>query len=517
MRPTFMGFETAKSAVFANQKSIDIVGNNLANTDTNGYTRQRVERTALAPSSYTTKVASNRVGLIGQGVEATGVSQTRDAFLDKCFRDEYSQTSYHGMASEVLSDIQTALGDPKDITDEGGLYSGIASIYTSLNDFVQSPTLDTEANLVMSSFKNMVQILNQLDTKLTEVAQRQTEDLQINVDHVNDIFQQIAHLNKIIGEDFTSLNTQTGYYSPNELMDERNVLLDELAQYGDITVTQLTQNKINVTMGGQLAVSGDEFTTLGMTKNEDDTVSVRWRSTGDAIKTEAGSLLASVEYINGRGKNITSSNETSVQGILYYRDRLDTFANTLAKKVNSTVPVLDETTGKPKVDAITGKTVYKNFLSATMLDGKLNPNMPVTARNISISDEWTKGGAGYFIYDRNENVEDYAQKLASFLAEENVSFSSIGESFTGSFADYEVDFLGKLGADLAYQNGRQEATALVTDSFNESRDEVAGVSQDEETADMIKYQRAFEAAARMMTVLDDLLDVLINRMGRVGL
>lgn len=517
MRPTFMGFETSKSAIFANQKSIDIVGNNLANTDTNGYTRQRVERTALAPSSYTTKVASSRVGLIGQGVEATGVSQTRDAFLDKCFRDEYSQTSYHGMASEILTDIQTALGDPQDITDEGGLYSGIAGIYEALNDFVQNPTLDTEANLVMSSFKNMVQVLNQLDTKLAEVAQRQTEDLQINTDHVNDIFQQIAHLNKVISEDVTSLNTETEYYSPNELMDQRNLLIDELSQYGDISVTALSNNVVNVSMGGALAVEGKEFNTLGMTKNEDDTVSVRWRSTGEKIQTTSGSLLASVEYINGRGKNITSSNETSAQGILYYRDRLDTFANTLAKKVNSTIPVLDEATGKPAVDPNTKKVIYKTLLAATMADGKTNSKVPTTAGNISISDEWTTAGAGYFIYDRNDNVEDYAQKLASFLAEENVTFTSVGESFTGSFADYEVDFVGKLGADLAFQNGRQEATALVADSFQESRDEVAGVSQDEETADMIKYQRAFEAAARMMTVLDDLLDVLINRMGRVGL
>ena len=125
MRPTFMGFETAKSAIFTNQKSIDIVGNNLANTDTNGYTRQRVERTSILPSVYTTKVSSSRVGLIGQGVDTLGVSQTRDAFLDKFFRDEYAKTSYHAQATDILSDIQSALGDGSVVTDEGGLYSAI--------------------------------------------------------------------------------------------------------------------------------------------------------------------------------------------------------------------------------------------------------------------------------------------------------------------------------------------------------------------------------------------------------
>jgi flagellar hook-associated protein 1 FlgK len=77
--------------------------------------------------------------------------------------------------------------------------------------------------------------------------------------------------------------------------------------------------------------------------------------------------------------------------------------------------------------------------------------------------------------------------------------------------------LARLGADLKFHEGRHEAAATVADDFLERRDQIAGVSQDEETADMIRYQKSYEAAARLMTVLDDILDVLINRMGRVGL
>lgn len=518
MRPTFMGFETAKSAIFTNQKSIDIVGNNLANTDTNGYTRQRVERTSISPSVYTTKVSSSRVGLIGQGVDTLGVSQTRDAFLDKCFRDEYAKTSYHAQATDILSDIQSALGDGSDVTDEGGLYSAISKIFESINDFVQNPTMDTEANLVMSAFKNMTQVINQLDAKLTTVADRQKDDLSININRVNDVAEQIAHLNKVISEDVTVLTTDNEYFRPNELMDERNLLLDELSQYGEITIESVPNGAVNVSMGGHKMVDGNNFNTLGMNENADDTVSLVWRSTGENLVTKNGSLMASFSYINGRGRNVTSSNETTEQGILYYRDRLDTFANTFAKLVNSTVPVLDTATNKPMIDSATGSTVYKQLIGEkSEATGKTNSKVPATAGGISISDEWTQSGAGYFIYSRTENVEEYAQKIASYLTEEKVNFQSTGESFSGTFADYEVDFIGKLGADLAFQSGRQEAMALVSDDFMAKRDEVAGVSQDEETADMLKYQRSYEAAARIMTVLDDLLDVLINRMGRVGL
>lgn len=103
------------------------------------------------------------------------------------------------------------------------------------------------------------------------------------------------------------------------------------------------------------------------------------------------------------------------------------------------------------------------------------------------------------------------------MVEKKLTFQSYGESFTGTFAEYNVEMLGRLGADLQYQEGRQEASATVADDFLERRDQIAGVSQDEETADMLRYQKSYEAAARLMTVLDEVLDVLINRMGRVGL
>ena len=516
MRPTFAGFETAKSSIFANQKSIDIVGNNMANVDTNGYTRQRTDRTAVAPTSYTTRVASNRVGLLGQGVETLGVSQIRDSFLDKRFRDEYSKTSYHAPAASVLDDIQRALGDGHDITDESGLYGAIKQIYDSINDYIEEPTLDTEANLVLSAFKNMTQVLQQLDAKLTNVAKQQISDLGVTVNRANDVLAQIAHLNQMIGDDATVLSDPDNeYFRPNELLDQRNLLLDELAGYGDISVTQLANGKINVDMGGRQVVREDQYDALNLQVNDDNTVAIQWRSTGENVPLAGGSLLASIDYINGRGLNVQSSSETPQQGIPYYRDRLDTFANALAKMVNSAVPVQDEATGKPMVDA-DGSIVYKTLLGAKT-PGGVNGKILVTAGNIAISDEWTQGGAGYFIYSKDEEVEDYAQKIAIQLTESSYTFDSYGEKFTGTFADYEVDFLGRLGADLAFQEGRQEATALVADDFLDRRDEISGVSQDEETTDMMKYQKSYEAAARLMTVLDELIDVIVNRMGRVGL
>lgn len=510
MRPTFMGFETAKSAIFANQKSIDIMGNNLANIDTNGYTRQRVDRAAVSTSGYQNRVGSSRIGVMGQGVNTMGVSQTRDSFLDKRFRDEYTKASYHGESAGILDEIQAALGDGNNITDESGLYGAIKQIYDSLNDFIGEPTMDTQANLVMSAFKNITQVLQQLDTNLSKVAAQKAEDLSVSINRVNDISAQIAHLNQLISEDPTVITDPANqHYRPNELLDQRNLLLDELAAYGDLSISELADGKVNVSMGGHLIVNGSKADSLSLTTNSDQTVSIQWRSSGENISLNSGSLLANIHFLNGRGHNVQSNNEEPFQGIPYYRDQLDTFANTLANMVNNTIPILDETTGKPMVDA-NGKTVYK-----TLLAGKTQNS--ITAGNITLSDEWVTGGAGYFIYDKNQNVEDYAQQIAAKLTESSNTFESYGEKYVGTFADFEVHLLGKLGSDLNFHEGRQEAFAQVANDFLDRRDSVSGVNQDEETVDMLRYQKSYEAASRVMTVLDELLDTVINRMGRAGL
>lgn len=517
VRPTFMGMETMKSAIFANQKSLDIVGNNISNLDTTGYTRQRVDRTSVSQSYLSTRVASNRVGLAGQGVEVLGVSQVRDAFLDKRFREEYSKASYHSQASGILNDIQSALGDGYDITDESGLTGAFQQIYESINDYSQDSTMDAQANLVMAAFKNMAQVLQQLDSKLQQVAEQQIYDTQIDVDRVNDILEEIAHLNKTISQDATVLSDPDNeYFRPNELLDQRNLLLDELAGYGDISVTELPDGTVNVEMGGMAAVTGLTHNSLSLTVNNDQTIALSWVSNGEKTQFSEGSLLASQHFINGRGSNVQSGNEEPYQGILYYRDRLDTLANAIADVANHSIPVVDSSTGKPQKDA-NGNTVYKTLIAAKMSNGKTNAKVSVAAANISISDEWTQGGPGYFIYDKNQDVPNYAQKLSGALTGESYTFVSYGESFSGSFEEYVHDYLSKLGTDISYQEGRNEAVAKVADDFLDRRDEISGVSKDEETVDMLKYQSSFEAAARVMTTLDELLDVVINRMGRVGL
>ncbi len=516
MRPTFMGFEMSKRAIYTNQKALDIVGHNLSNVNTAGYTRQRVEVTSVAVNNDLQRINNGTLSLTGQGSQAIGVEQLRDIFVDQRFREEYSNAAYHGKSAELLESIQVAIGDGNDITDESGLYGGIKNLYEALNDFIKDPTSHAQANVVMSEFKNITQVLRQIDTNLTNAAQQHIEDLSVDVDRVNEITAQIAHLNKVISEDAVVLSDPDNeFFRPNELYDERNLLLDELAMYGNITATENEDGTVDVQMGEHYVVDGKKSDNLNLIVNDNNTVVIEWSSSGESIGLTGGTLLASIHYLNGRGTNVQDKADEPYQGIPYYRDQMDNFANALADLANTTLPEIDPATGGPLKDAA-GNTVYKTLLGGKDETGATNKYF-VNAENITISDEWNAAGPGYFIFSEDENVEDYAQQIAATLVDNSFTFDSHGEIFEGSFVDFEVNILSKLGSDISFNVGRQEAYGQIADDFLDQRDAVSGVSSDEETANMMMYQKSYNAAARVMTTLDEMLDTIINRMGRVGL
>lgn len=501
MRSTFYGFEAAKSSIYLNQKALDIVGNNLANTNTNGYTRQRVESSAVYYSPSAGRISTNAVDGAGAGVRATGVSQIRDSFLDKCYRDETSLSSYYSKSADILNDIIDVFPEAADVTDSSGLLGSMETLYTSLNNYMQNPTLESEANIVKTAFANIIQVLNQADSRLSVVAERQTTDLGTTINRANELLEQISYLNKTITKDASTFADKGGsYFGPNELLDERNMLLDELSTYCDITVLERNNLTIDIQIGGHLALSKDGIDALSLNTNSEGYVNITWRSEGGRALISSGSISAYAEVINGRGPNVRSNDETTSRGIPYYRDRLDTFAASLAEIANSTIPQEGDT--------------YKTLLAAKQGDGSTDPNVGISAANISISDEWNNQGSGYFIFSKEENVGDYAQQLSYKLFDRPDSkFDSYGEKFEGSFSEYIADMVGKVGTDTGFNEGRYQAAASVANSYRTMRESVSGVQRDEETANMLMFQKSYQAAARVMTVMDSLLDTLINELG----
>ena len=321
IRPTFLGFETAKKGLTTAQKGLDVTGQNLVNWDSDGYTRQRITQVAIAPDSYRNRFSSSRVGAAGQGVDITGIGQVRDAFLDKRYREESGDVGYYDQASNILGDIQASINEfnPKDDT---GLRATMMALSDALQSFSVHAYSETHANIVASAVKNVTQTLQQISTKLNSAREQQIYDLEVSVDEVNKKIRQIAELNQTIMDDAASIQSNP-YFGPNELYDQRNLLLDELAQYADISYTSNADGTINVTLNGQQVVSGSKYDQMDMIRNENtDVVGLRWISTGENVELTTGALKASTDYINGRGPNLKNVGESTQRGFLYYKDQL---------------------------------------------------------------------------------------------------------------------------------------------------------------------------------------------------
>lgn len=592
MRSTFMGFETARRGLVANQKGIDITGQNITNINTAGYTRQRVDYVSVGTIG-SSRGTSSRVALAGQGVKINGITQIRDPFLDRRFREEYSDAGMYDQNLQILHDIESAL----DEVSSAGLKEAIASVMGALQDLSKNPDQSTNANIVQTAFKGLTSVLNQFSNKLDAIFEQQKFNAQVAVDDANSLMERIASLNKSISDD-VFLSSSDNQYGPNELLDQRNNLLDELSKYGDIDVREQKDGTVTVTLNGQTVVEGDKYDSIDLVHNHDDTISLKWGSTGKDMVASTGQLKSFTDLINGYGSSATGEYQNYEKGIPYYQNKLDDFARALVSTFNDTVetkaikavytiespanPVAQGTqinvtvngtaitvtpTGTTvedqrdsiitalnadqtfsnvytaKVDAdgnievtavnagrdnafggITGwngQTGADSFTTKVegLDDGEAKKQLfdpitgEITAGNISISEEWSKD-ADYILIDLNgDGALDNTYALALIdLFNKDIHFGT----FNGTFEDYVNDYNTELGQQITFNTTRYDASASISNEMLNRRDAVSGVSLDEEGTNLMIYDKAYKAASRLLTTLDEALDILINQTGRVG-
>ena len=502
MRPTFLGFEASKSALYASQKALDITGNNLANISSEGYTRQRVDQVSVNYIKNSSRgYVNNRVSLAGEGTNVIGIGQTRDKQLDNAYRKQCGEIGGFSRKSQMLTDLEDVLQE-FDLGDTGngyGLRNAVSNLYNALQDFSSDAGSAIYASTAADAFDQISKTIRTMYTGLEETEDKYKEILQDDVFDVNDYFSKIASLNKEI-KDAVSSYDYTEQYGPNELLDQRNQLIDKLSAYGDVSVVNNSDGTVDIKFGGRYAVKGNTFDTINYKENLDGTVSVTWKSDSEPVSAGNGIIDSTVGILNGRGVNIKNSTESTEKGVLYYKDKLDAFATRLVAVCNNTIP--DE------VDEQGNVVSYKKLFGAEMPDGKVYNDMHVIAKNIWVSDE-LHNDINYLLNDNGSNINNsYILNLTAKLSNTKFDF----DGYYGTFEDFVNGYNTTLSGDLSYVNNCYDAAVSAGNIVDKSRESVMGVSETEETTNMLTYNRAFQAASRMMTVMDDLLDVIINQM-----
>lgn len=506
-RPTFIGFEAAKSGVFASQKALDIVGNNFANINTEGYTRQRVDQTSQTVAGYYSRLKPDIVSLAGMGTKVNGVDQLRDERLDASYRNEAANSGYFDQQSTMLTEIETIMQE-LEVGDDGngyGLSYAVKSMYTALEDFAYNASSETDANVFANAVSNVCQTLNRISNALTDSAKHYKENIQIKSEEVNDILTDIAQLNDHIRRSMNTCNYNTDF-GPNELMDQRNLLIDKLADYGKVRVEEQADGTVIVELNGHKCVWDNECDAINYQENSNNTIQLNWKTDGTDAANDVGIFKAAVDIINGRGIGVQSETESTSNGFLYYQDKINSFSQVLTDVLNNSFPE----TYDDKGNVLSYKKLVGGVIE-TSNGFEVKPNILVNAKNISITDELANDSSCLLL--ENGSIDNtHLLELINKLTKDDQTFTSASDSFTGTFQEFVADYTGTLGSDNSYLKGRYETSQSLIKEIQNNRDSVSGVSESEETVNMMTYNRSFQAAARMMTVMDELLDVIINRM-----
>lgn len=538
LRPSFMGIESMKQTMYAAQKSLDITGNNIANVNTLGYSRQRADQVSISVSASSLYFNTSRA-LAGQGAATSGITQIRDKLLDKRYRDLNSGTALANIANENLRDIENVL----DVFDTTGFYG----IYNKFKDILsQFGTDNTDrkelANVTLEYGKQMCQAIKNYDEQIDKIHDQVRLDAETSTDKVNSIFKQIHELNDQIKDAYVTSgdiivdSTQfTGYkvnseYGPNELKDQLNALVDELSTFGNVNLTENSDGTFDVEFANHLCVQGDRnYATLEIAYYKDnkdvtaDTLKdvdeggidpkdcamkfffndgTEMRPTESGIAS--GAMRGYLDMYNGGGvyaSELGNEFDGMSNGVPYYREMINALANTMAEAFN---------------DAC----VAGDMFSST--DGS-----EITAANIKVADDWkndalliTKNADGE-VAEGEELSNEYLNKIRAVI-DRGLDFSrTTAANATVDQSDMTIDkyvsyWENKLGQDISYTTSVYDTYNSMAFSLSNQRDSIMGVNMDEEGANMMQFQKWYNASARMMTALDEALDKIINGMGLVG-
>ncbi len=518
MRSTFMGIETARRGMFTQQSALYTTGHNISNANTPGYSRQRINFAQTTPYPSVGMNRPQLPGQMGTGVEAGSVQRIRESFLDVQFRTENTKMGYYGSLSESLTKMEEIMNEPS----ESGLHSTLEKFWNALQD-LSSHTENTGARDVVAASGQMVaDTLNYYYNSLTRVQDDIGSQAEVKVEEINAIVEQIDHLNKQIAA------VEPHGYLPNDLYDERDMLVDSLSSLVNVKVSKVVPNDYGnakkiadglynieivqqdgksfnppislVSVTKESGIAG--ISKLELEKNPDSGL-VSGLKIGENTIPDFSNLSGGLA---GLIKSFGYEAEGGSKGIYPdMLDKLNRMAEAFAKEFNE----IHKNGYSLGANAPSGLDFFQ------FTPGNAAQSIKV---NQAILDDSTKIAAGKTSGASGDNAN--AQELADLRKKSFSDYSSLSDEekakLSGSVDSYYSGIIGRMGVDSQSAKKDLKNSSILADSVEQNRQSVSAVSLDEEMTNMIKFQHAYNAAARNITVVDEMLDKIINGMGVVG-
>jgi len=462
-----VGLDTAISALRAHQLGVDVASHNIANAQTPGFSRQRL---VLRDINYNTGDSSRSalLGRAGNGVAASDINRFRDTFLDYQARQAFAGQGQQRALTAALGQAELVFNDPSDL----GLSQLFGRFWASWHDVVNDPESPAARTSLVHS-----------TTTLTTRIQQSADDLANQRTNLNQRVSSIAASLNGAASEIATLNLQivrveVNGDAANDLRDRRDFLVDQLSTLAEVTYTEQPNGSLDIELGGHAFVTGTVV---------DAVAAVADLANPGMNKLTFPSDSANVTTTTGELRGVLDARDVALPALLA---KLDTLAAAFIASVNAvhiTGFGLDNSTNLPF------------FTGTGAADIALNPVLAAAPEKFAAASALGAAGDG-----------------SNALAIADLQLAGTMAAGAQTFDEFYGSIVSVLGADAARALGAADSSDLMASHLEGLRQSTSGVNIDEEVTNLAASQHAYNAAARVVTVIDEMLDQLISRTGIVG-
>lgn len=471
MTSSFFGLDLALRALQAQQTGIDVTNHNVANANTDGFSRQNVLLVTTEPFAMPAMNRPATAGQLGTGVIARDIQRARDGFLDTQWRTEAGSLAHATNRADALEQVEVVLDEPQGV----GLNELLNEYYRVWNELSNDPGADSMPvrTTVVQQALSLTGAINRVSDQLVSIRTGLDTQIQTDVDEINTITDQIFQINQTIVQ--VEVTGQTA----NDFRDRRDALLDRLSELVGVTSAENADGSIVVSMGGQVLVNGTTAkTNLTVVPNAGNS---------NYVDIQYGGVAATIGTSGIAGR--IAARDTLIPT---YQTALDTIASNLITATNAVHTTGFDANGAAGVPFFTGTDA-----------GTITVNAAIQADVSLVVASDTAGAEG-----NNEIALAIMQLQTNMVPPLPVGTPNTTTAYSSLVAS--------LGTDNRTARNDKDTQEALVDLLQRRREALSGVSLDEEAVNLLRYQRAYEAAARVMTAYDEMLDKLINGTGVVG-
>ena len=444
-------FNIASRSLDVYRKALDVTAHNISNADNENYTRQRANVSTGIP---------DKIGNIywGTGIQIDSVTRVKNQFIDNQLIKSNGENSFYNKQSDILGRVEQVFTEPS----EYGLSDLMTSFFNSWGELAVTPDSSVLRENVITAAQNISTRVDSIHDDLKAIQDDTFSEYQSNVDTLNSLLSQIHELN-------ISISQQIGVGAqPNDLMDNRDALITQLTTIADAQVYYDSKGSANISIGGVLAADTSQAAKF-IVKNENGTLN---------LSTESGHVLQKIK--GGKLGAIANIYSEKIPG---YLENLDNIVNSLltsVNKIHSTGYTID---AEPQTNI--------NFFSGYE-GGVLTINSEILddPSKIAISVDGTAGNG------------DIALQIADLNNQPLLNGRTLVENYSS--------LISGVGSDKSSSDNLSSSSQLVLQQLETQKASYSGVSLDEEMANVIQFQRSYDASAKLIAIADEMIQTILQ-------